>query len=240
MKGMVASLAVALAVIVAVMSQSAAAASTNGAAKAGSVARRRMDGRALASEPRVRARAACDLGELGAAADSAIGRLRELLSDDFDGARRRSATAETAGSATAMMRRRLANWRPSHSHRSMGRPLRRCWVLHPTRMASRGGMRPSDSAWPGDAARGPDAGAAPLGSGGACPFAECMGTGAAGRFAIGRTARGDAARSVRRGALSGGVGAGLEGRRSSRRCRSSGRSRIRSLAYARWRHGRWA
>jgi HEAT repeat protein len=78
---MVASIAVALAVIVAVMSQSAIAASRDGAQKPGASHVAEWTAALSATEPRVRARAACDLGELGAAADSAIGRLRELLSD---------------------------------------------------------------------------------------------------------------------------------------------------------------
>jgi len=81
MKGLLPSLALPFALVVGVLSQSAAGTSTNRTQATGSSHVAEWTAALSSGEPRVRARAACDLGELGKAADSAIGRLRALLSD---------------------------------------------------------------------------------------------------------------------------------------------------------------
>jgi len=82
MKGLLSSLAVSL-VLAGLVSHSAAATAPNDEAQAAAATHVAERTAALSStDARVRGRAACDLGELGKSADSAIGPLRALLSDN--------------------------------------------------------------------------------------------------------------------------------------------------------------
>jgi HEAT repeat protein len=69
-------------VLVGLASYSAAATATNGAQGAAVTHVAERTSSLSSTDPRVRGRAACDLGELGRSADSAIGSLRALMSDN--------------------------------------------------------------------------------------------------------------------------------------------------------------